>query len=73
MLRAARQVNFEAEEEGDDIDSDKDNSDNDDELAEFIDDKVIPYQEYVPPNPYLERSLQLPRGLQKVIRVSCLI
>ena len=73
MLRAALQVNFEAEEEGDDIDSDKDNSDNDDdddELAEFIDDKVIPYQEYVPPNPYLETSLQLPRSF---IRVSCLI
>ena len=68
-------INFEAEEEGDDIDNDNDNSDNDDDaddLAEFIDDKVIPYQD-VPPNPYLERSLQLPRGLQKVIRVSCLI
>ena len=72
-------INFESEEEeGEDseydTDTDNESYDDNDDIDDFIDDKVIPYQEYVhPPNPYLGLSLQLPRGLDSVVRVSYLI
>ena len=72
-------IDFEAEEEGAEYNTDDENNDNEcnENEKNFVDDDddvIIPYQDYVPLNPYLGQALRMPRGLDSFInRVSYLI
>ena len=57
-----------------DVDENETENDSDNNFINDDDDEIIPYQEYIPPNPYLGQRIQLPRGLDAVVnRVSSLI
>ena len=64
-------INFVSEEENDEYENDTDDeSDENDENNDFIaddDEVVIPYQDYTPPNPYVEQVVHMPRGMGGVV------